>query len=88
MDNKEKIKEFTEYEKARIEFLKGKAEFLQGCGGCLAIPIILVISNKIGVRICYYRKIIRVLLDVLLIPLSILFCYLLSMSIKKFYAYI
>ncbi|MBS6238512.1 MAG: hypothetical protein KH897_09110 [Bacteroides sp.] len=43
MDNKEKIKEFTEYEKARIEFLKGKAEFLQGCGGCLAIPIILVI---------------------------------------------
>lgn len=43
MDNKEKIKEFTEYEKARIEFLKGKAEFLQCCGGCLAIPIILVI---------------------------------------------
>lgn len=52
------------------------------------IQVHILISNKIGVRICYYRKIIRVLLDVLLIPLSILFCYLLSMSIKKFYAYI
>lgn len=52
------------------------------------IQVHILISNKIGVRICCYRKIIRVLLDVLLIPLSILFCYLLSMSIKKFYAYI
>ena len=25
----------SEYEKAQIEFAKGKAEFLQGCGGCL-----------------------------------------------------
>ena len=33
----------SEYEKAHIEFAKGKAEFLQGCGGCLIIPIIIVI---------------------------------------------
>ena len=33
----------SEYEKAQIEFAKGKAEFLQGCGGCLMIPIIIII---------------------------------------------
>ena len=43
MNNNRNIEELTEYEKAQIEFLKGKAEFLQGCGGCLAIPIILVV---------------------------------------------
>ncbi len=32
----------SEFEKAQIEFLKGKAEFMQGCGGCLMIPVILV----------------------------------------------
>ena len=31
------------HEKAQIEFAKGKAEFLQGCGGCLMIPIIIII---------------------------------------------
>ena len=43
MNNNRNIEELREYEKAQIEFLKGKAEFLQGCGGCLAIPIILVV---------------------------------------------
>lgn len=43
MDNNRNIEELTEYEKARIEFLKGQAEFLQGCGGCLIIPLILII---------------------------------------------
>lgn len=43
MNNNRNIEELTEYEKAQIEFLKGKAEFLQGCGGCLATPIILVV---------------------------------------------
>ncbi|MBM6806940.1 hypothetical protein H6A24_10625 [Bacteroides caecicola] len=33
----------SEYEKAQIELAKGKAEFLQGCGGCLMLPIIIVI---------------------------------------------
>ena len=33
----------SEYEKAQIEFTKGKAEFLQGCGGCLMIPIIILL---------------------------------------------
>ncbi|WP_120470008.1 hypothetical protein [Bacteroides caecimuris] len=33
----------SELEKAQIEFLKGKAEFMQGCGGCLMIPVILVV---------------------------------------------
>lgn len=33
----------SEYEKAQIEFTKGKAEFLQGCGGCLMLPIIIVV---------------------------------------------
>ena len=33
----------SEYEKAQIEFAKGKAEFLQGCGGCLMIPIIILL---------------------------------------------
>lgn len=41
--NKEKAEKLTEYEKAQIEFMKGKAEFLQGCGGCLMIPLILLI---------------------------------------------
>lgn len=41
--NKEKAEKLTEYEKAQIEFMKGKAEFLQGCGGCLMIPFILLI---------------------------------------------
>lgn len=43
MDNQKDTEELTEYEKAQIEFMKGKAEFLQGCGGCLMIPLILVI---------------------------------------------
>lgn len=33
----------SEYEKAEIEFAKSKVEFLQGCGGCLMTPIIIVI---------------------------------------------
>lgn len=33
----------SEYEKAQIEFTKGKAEFMQGCGGCLMIPLIIII---------------------------------------------
>ncbi len=33
----------SEYEKAQIEFAKSKTEFLQGCGGCLMTPIIIVI---------------------------------------------
>lgn len=33
----------SEYEKAHIELAKGKAEFLQECGGCLMIPIIIII---------------------------------------------
>lgn len=33
----------SELEKVQIEFLKGKAEFMQGCGGCLMIPVILVV---------------------------------------------
>ena len=28
----------SEYEKAQMELAKGKAEFLQGCGGCLMTP--------------------------------------------------
>lgn len=43
MNNKVNVEELTEYEKAQIEFMKGKAEFLQGCGGCLMIPLILLI---------------------------------------------
>lgn len=43
MNNKVNVDELTEYEKAQIEFMKGKAEFLQGCGGCLMIPLILLI---------------------------------------------
>lgn len=43
MNNKVNAEELTEYEKAQIEFMKGKAEFLQGCGGCLMIPLILLI---------------------------------------------
>lgn len=43
MNNKVNVEELTEYEKAQIEFIKGKAEFLQGCGGCLMIPLILLI---------------------------------------------
>lgn len=35
----------SEYEKAHIELAKGKAEFLQGCGGCLMIPIIIKIGR-------------------------------------------
>ena len=37
----------SEYEKAQIEFAKGKAEFLHGCGGCLMLPIIIVILLSI-----------------------------------------
>ena len=36
-------KRLSEYEKTYIEFAKGKAELLQGCGGCLMIPVIIVI---------------------------------------------
>ncbi len=36
-------KKLSEYEKAHIEFAKGKAKFLQGCGGCLTIPVIIII---------------------------------------------
>ena len=36
-------KRLSEYEKPHIEFAKGKAELLQGCGGCLMIPVIIVI---------------------------------------------
>lgn len=43
MNNKENTEELTEYEKAQIEFLKGKAGFLQGCGGCLMVPLIAFI---------------------------------------------
>ena len=35
--------QLSEYEKTQIELAKSKAEFLQGCGGCLMIPVILVI---------------------------------------------
>ena len=37
----------SEYEKAQIEFAKGKAEVLHGCGGCLMLPIIIVILLSI-----------------------------------------
>ena len=40
---KQNAERLSEYEKAQIEFAKGKAEFLQGCGGCLMIPIIIII---------------------------------------------
>jgi len=33
----------SEYEKAQMELAKGKAEFLQGCGGCLMTPIAIII---------------------------------------------
>ena len=33
----------SEYEKAQIEFAKGKAEFLQGCGGCLMIILLCIV---------------------------------------------
>ena len=36
--------QLSEYEKTQIELAKSKAEFLQGCGGCLMIPVILVIQ--------------------------------------------
>ena len=36
-------KRLSEYEKTHIEFAKGKAELLQGCGGCLMIRVIIVI---------------------------------------------
>ena len=35
--------QLSEYEKTHIELAKSKEEFLQGCGGCLMIPVILVI---------------------------------------------
>ena len=35
--------QLSEYEKTQIELAKSKAEFLQGCGDCLMIPVILVI---------------------------------------------
>lgn len=41
--NKENSQKLSDYEKAQIEFIKGKAEFLQGCGGCLMLPVVLVI---------------------------------------------
>lgn len=41
--DKRNTQKLSEYEKAQIEFAKGKAEFLQGCGGCLMLPVLLVI---------------------------------------------
>jgi len=42
MDKIKNAQRLSEYEKAQIEFTKGKAEFLQGCGGCLMIPLIII----------------------------------------------
>ena len=44
--------QLSEYEKTQIELAKSKAEFLQGCGGCLMIPVILVILFCILIFIC------------------------------------
>ncbi len=41
--NKRNTQKLSEYEKAQIEFTKGKAEFLQGCGGCLMLPVLLIV---------------------------------------------
>lgn len=41
--NKRNTQKLSEYEKAQIEFTKGKAEFLQGCGGCLILPVLLIV---------------------------------------------
>lgn len=41
--NKRNTQKLSEYEKAQIEFAKGKAEFLQGCGGCLMFPVLLIV---------------------------------------------
>lgn len=41
--NKRNTQKLSEYEKAQIEFAKGKAEFLQGCGGCLMLPVLLIV---------------------------------------------
>lgn len=43
MNKTKNAERLSEYEKAQIEFAKGKAEFLQGCGGSLMLPIIIVI---------------------------------------------
>ena len=44
--------QLSEYEKTQIELAKSKAEFLQGCGGCLMIPVILVILFCILIFLC------------------------------------
>mgnify|MGYP001702808460 CR=1 FL=1 len=41
--NKRNTQKLSEYEKAQIEFTKGKAEFLHGCGGCLMLPVLLIV---------------------------------------------
>lgn len=41
--NQRNTQKLSEYEKAQIEFTKGKAEFLQGCGGCLMLPVLLIV---------------------------------------------
>ena len=41
--NKRNTQKLSEYEKAQIEFTKGKAEFLHGCGGCLMLPVLCVL---------------------------------------------
>ncbi|AVM56419.1 hypothetical protein C3V43_00470 [Bacteroides heparinolyticus] len=43
MNNKDKQEELTEYEKAQLEYMKGKVQVLQGCAGCMIIPCILFI---------------------------------------------
>lgn len=40
--DKRNTQKLSEYEKAQIELMRGKAEFVQGCGGCLMLPAILV----------------------------------------------
>lgn len=54
----------------------------------IQIGVRILVSDKIGVKICYYRQIIRLLLNVSLIALGFLFCYFLSMSVHNFYRYI
>ena len=46
--------QLSEYEKTQIELAKSKAEFLQGCGGCLMIPVILVILFYKSNRFSFY----------------------------------
>ena len=52
------------------------------------IGVKILVSDIIGVRVCYYKQIIRQLLNVLLIISGVAFCYLLCMSVYNFYTYI